>query len=133
MQDYIQISSLEEAQFNIHFEAECKRKEKLMAAFEKMEKREKRRKNPNNIIFKRKYERVTKGYFVVEQKKGDFLHLVDENGKKLGALQATSEVTELARINDGLEGVFGFRDGYWRVQFLFCIASSTDDFMPTEQ
>jgi hypothetical protein len=122
----------EEAHFVFHFEVECERKEKLMTAFEEMERRERKRKKPNLTIFQKKYERVRKGLFFVEKINGDFIHLVDGNDKKLGMLHVTPEINKLIKVNDGLEGAFGFRDSCWRVQFLFSIESSTSDFMPSD-
>ena len=110
-----------EAQFVVAFEAECERKQKLLDEFEKLEQKEKRRKKQKNVVFQRKYERVTRGCYFVEKKTGDHMHLVGESGKMLGMLQVSSEISQLLRINDGLEGTFGFRNGYWRVQFLFSI------------
>ena len=121
-----------DAQFSVLFEAECKRKEKLLLEFEKLERKEKRWKKPNNVIFQRKYERVTRGLYLVEKKSGDFIYLVGENGKKLGVLHVPPEISKLLQVNDGLEGMFGFRNGYWRIKFLFSIANSTQDFIPKE-
>lgn len=118
---------VKEAEFFAKYEAECQRKEKLMDEFEKLEKQERKRKKPNDGVFRKKYERLTKGLFYVEKIVGDHLHLVDEEGKKLGVLHANSEVSQLIKINDGLEGTFGFRDGFWRAQFIFCIVTSMRD------
>lgn len=128
----LQIDPVLEAQFFVLYEAECKRKEKLLDEFEKLERTEKRRKKPNNVVFQKKYERVTRGLYFVEKITGDHIHLVRENGKKLGVLHVTQEISQLLRLNDGLEGTFGFRDGYWRIQFLFCLQNSTQDFMSKE-
>jgi hypothetical protein len=122
-------SNFSEAQMNFFFEAECARKEELMQKFEELERKERRRKKINRADFVRKYERVTKGLFSVQRIGGDFVHLIDENQKKLGVLHVTPEVSKLLQVNDCLYGTFGFRDGYWRVQFLFGISSSAEDFV----
>ncbi|MEZ0391245.1 MAG: hypothetical protein ACAH59_03455 [Pseudobdellovibrionaceae bacterium] len=121
-----------EDQFFALYAAECQRKERLLDEFEKLERIERRRKKPNNDLFKRKYERVVQGLFFVEQTSGDFIHLVDEDGKELGQLHVNREISQLLQVNDGLEGTFGFRDRYWRIQFLFSILSSADDLMPKD-
>lgn len=129
MKNQFQANSVDESRFLILYEAECKRKEKLLDEFEKLERTERKRKKPSRETFQKKYERVTKGYFFVEKIAGDFVLLVDENDKELGKLHVTPEISKLLKVNDELEGTFGFRDGYWRIQFLFYVSSSTDDFM----
>jgi hypothetical protein len=52
--------------------------------------------------------------------------------EKLGVLHVNQEISQLLKVNDGLEGTFGFRDGFWRIQSLFSILNSTEDFMPKE-
>lgn len=123
-----QVSTIDEAKFAALFREECRRKESLLDEAEKMEKRERLRKNVRTG-FQRKYERVRKGLFFVDKKAGDFVHLSTERGEEFGVLHVSPEVSHLLRLRDGLEGVFGFRDGYWRVQFLFCVESSAENFI----
>jgi|GEM_PF-2194816 hypothetical protein len=130
MKNNFQTNPVNQAQFDLLLDAEIKRKEKLMAEFEKLELTERKRKKTNKPILQKKYERVTKGYFFIEKITGDHVHLIGENEKKLGILHVTPEISKLLRVSDELEGTFGFRNGYWRIHFLFCIANSTDDFMP---
>lgn len=120
-------SAMNENQLNMFFQAECRRKESLLKEFEKIATVERRRKNFKRLLFQKKYERVTKGLFFVHKKTGDHVHLLDIDGEKFGVLQVTPEVSQFLHINDGLEGVFGFRNGYWRVQFLNSLSSSTND------
>ncbi len=130
MKNQFQINPIDEPRFFILYEAECKRKENLLEEFEKLERIERQRKKTNNLVFKKKYERVTRGLFSVKDITGEFVLLVGEKDKELGMLHVTPEISNLLKVNDEIEGTFGFRDGYWRIHFLFCISSSTDDFMP---
>lgn len=130
MKNQFQINPMDEARFFILYEAECKRKENLLEEFEKLERIERQRKKTDNLVFKKKYERVTRGLFSVKDITGEFVLLVGEKDKELGMLHVNPEISKLLKVNDEIEGTFGFRDGYWRIHFLFCISSSTDDFMP---
>ena len=129
MQDVTKIDPNEEARFEFLYRAECERKENLLTEFEKLEIKERRKKNLGKESGKKKYERLFKGFLFIEKTSGEHIHLIDQNAKKFGSLHVNAAIVRLLRKSDVLEGLFGFRKNHWRVQFLISITNSTEDFL----
>jgi len=119
-----------EKEYAEKFEAECKRKDELLALFEELENQNimtkyKRRMSKKSL--RRRFERIINDDLRIIKVSEHTLSAARPNGEIIKPIMINPQIATLVRPNDDLLVTLGFEHNQWKVIFVQAIGSGMGD------